>query len=190
MAVKQKPLHQAWQSFDRARRCYADFVRTEREFHIALEHWEDFLGHSVRCANKLRAAFPKGHHLLRDMKNVQDAEPTVTYLFQARHANEHTLAEIAQPSPGFLAINSTDGDLVVERLTIGPDLLNAVASKNARFTVQHPGIELLPITNRGDLYHPPEEQSGPLAERIHAQDAGMTLIAFLHSFLERAARAD
>lgn len=184
--MKKSLLHKAWLAFGRAQKSYAAFVNAEANFDEAVEHWEDFLSHSQRCCTKIEKALPKGHHVTSYMKKQRKADATLEYLFQARHANEHSLADLGRQSPGFVQINS--GKEVSSLTTLSPTDGTIVpsAGKHEKIVAQPPGLELIDVTNRGVTYPAPHRIENGVSIREHPQSAGMKLIAFLHTSLLRA----
>ncbi|WGI26589.1 hypothetical protein QEN58_05895 [Halomonas alkaliantarctica] len=124
------------------------------------KHWRGFLHHLERVWNKSQAHF-KNHPAWNGWKGQYDRtrrqDPLLSYLINARGADEHTVAEITYRVPGNTTISNNSGRPIT--ITKGDFTGRGTARYEADGELDikfNPGrTKLLPVYNRGVEYRPP-----------------------------------
>jgi hypothetical protein len=147
-------------------RALVEDMRRARSLEELEGFWKRYLQHLDRVWNKAEAHYSKspkwsGWHGKYAKARKQDQ--LLKYLMQSRNSDEHSIDEITEKMPGFMAINGTGpgNRLHIERMVIAggrmtefkastPFLIKQAASK----------VRLLPVENRGVIYSPPREHLG------------------------------
>jgi hypothetical protein len=135
------------------------------------ECWIKVLHSVERCWNKVRAAMKdntkwQGWTERGRIEGLRTDDPLLSYLRNARGADEHGLADITVKKPGGLGINPAGrGPFYVDRLVIQNGRITELKSpQSARITVRPATIALSPVVNRKVTYAVPTMHEGsPLA---------------------------
>lgn len=128
------------------------------------ENWKEFLRRIERCWNKAHAHYgksPKWNGWNGPIDKLRRTDQLLSYLVNARGAEEHTVNEITTRHPGGIGINPAEGDsLYIERLEMsgGTLSINSPQKLNIAFTQARMG--LVPVTNRGRTYATPTSHLG------------------------------
>lgn len=93
------------------------------------------------------------------LKASRKSTPLLSYLHQARHADEHGLERITAEEHGHVGIGVGGGHIHIERLEIRNGVITQLAgSQNGgplQVKVTPPHLMLNRVENRGAIYHPP-----------------------------------
>jgi hypothetical protein len=119
--------------------------------------WVDLLTHLERCWNKVRAARQTDSRLngwtgIRRIEALRRQDPLLSYLVNARGANEHGIEDIAKEIPGQIQVLVFGGAAV---MSSGGAVLTTASGEQCK---------LVPVINRGSTYAVPTTHLGsPLA---------------------------
>lgn len=155
------------------------------------EHWHEFLGRLERIWSKSESHYkrsPKWDGWKGAFVKLRREDPLLSYLCNARGAEEHTVADITALEAGKLTVSpGPTGVLHVKRMLIdkgrlvhfegGPDPVIKITPSAAR---------LLPITNRGRTYQPPTKHLGQDIDPAAVVAVGELAAYFYEQFLDKA----
>ncbi|MGP6426354.1 hypothetical protein [Pseudomonas pharyngis] len=129
------------------------------------EAWKSYLSRLERCFNKAQAHFkksPKWDSWWGNYKRLRNDDELLSYLINARGAEEHSVEQIVEKHPGNVVINAADGDSVfIKEMNIdgfGRLSINSPQDLSVVFTPAK--MALLPIKNRGRNYPVPKLHLG------------------------------
>lgn len=159
------------------------------------ECWIKVLHSVERCWNKVRAAMKhntkwNGWTERGRIEGMRTKDPLLSYLHQARDADEHGLADITVKKPGGLGINPAGpGPTHLDRLVIRNGRLTEMkASQPMRITLIPATIALSPVVNRNVTYEVPTMHEGePLGgtDPITVATAGIAFYARTLDLIEK-----
>ena len=154
------------------------------------EHWKEFLGRIERVWNKAFSHFgksPKWNGWKGKTEGLRRTDPLLSYLINARGADEHTVNEIVGREPGGIGINPAEGNsLYIEHMEINNGQIRIQSPQRIRVDFIPARTTLLPVANRGRTYHVPTTHLGkPIDPRnvISVAEAGAQ---FYQEFLSGA----
>lgn len=128
------------------------------------EQWKEFLRRLERVWNKANAHFgksPKWNGWQGKYDNLRRSDPLLSYLVNARGAEEHTVNEIVGREPGGIGINSAEGNsLYIERMEINNGVLSVRSPQKLRIEFFPARMTLHPVVNRGRTYALPTSHLG------------------------------
>jgi hypothetical protein len=120
--------------------------------------WMDFLTHLERCWNKVLAARQTDSRLkgwtggIGRVERLRRQDPLLSYLVNARGANEHGIQDIANEIPGQIQMLMFGGAAI---MSSGGAVLTTASGEQCK---------LVPVINRGSTYAVPTTHLGsPLA---------------------------
>jgi hypothetical protein len=118
--------------------------------------WMDFITHLERCWNKVLASRRTDSSLngwtgIARIEDLRRKDPLLSYLVNARGANEHGIEDIAREIPGQIQMLVFGGAVMAS----GGAVLTTASGEQCK---------LVPVTNRGSTYAVPTTHLGnPLA---------------------------
>lgn len=128
------------------------------------EHWKEFLRRIERVWNKASFYFgksPKWNGWKGKTEALRRTDPLLSYLINARGADEHTVNEIVGRDPGGIGINPAEGNsLYIEHMEISNGHIRIRSPQRIRVDFIPARTALLPITNRGRTYPVPTTHLG------------------------------
>ena len=154
------------------------------------EHWKHFLRRLERVWSKVRAHYgrsPKFGNWSASFEEARRKDPLLSYLCNARGAEEHTVTEITDREPGSIAIGladgvgvQPDGSVLVKdlRISFGPDDLHVQSAQPLKFAFRAARIRMAAVTNRGRLYPVPAAHNGHQLDPNDLLDVANTALAF------------
>jgi hypothetical protein len=124
------------------------------------EHWKDYLRRLERVWNKSVSHFgksPKWNGWQGPFLKLRKHDPLLSYLINARGADEHTIADITKKKPGTLRVDlGVSRSVHIKKLEIVNDrIFHLETDSPDAVSFEVPGVELLPITNRNVLHDVP-----------------------------------
>ena len=132
-----------------------------REFE---EHWKEFLHRVERSWNKARAHYgksPKWSGWQSSHERARRTDQLLSYLENARGAEEHTVNEIVEHRPGGIGINAAEGNsLYLERLEVNNGKVSVWSPQRLKIEFLPTKMALAPIVNRGKTFAPPSRHLG------------------------------
>jgi len=163
-------------------------MRAATDVRVVRDHWIQFLHAIERVWSKSAAHYgksPKWSNWHKAYLDQRRADPLLSYLVNARGAEEHTVEEVANPKPGSILIRgNSSGAAYVERLRIEQGrVVEYRGDQPLEMSPAH--VELRTVVNRGKSYPPPTSHLGaPLAQDVHA--CASAALAYYSGFLRVA----
>lgn len=154
------------------------------------EHWKEFLRRLERVWYKATNHFsrsPKWNGWKGKYEQARKKDPLLSYLKNARGADEHTVGEISEREPGGIGINPAEGNsLYIEKMTINRGVINIQSPQKIRIAFIPAKMKLLPVTNSGRIYKVPTEHFGAKINPKNVIEIAEIAIEFYSKFLEEA----
>ncbi|MFI4928842.1 MAG: hypothetical protein ACHP83_01290 [Burkholderiales bacterium] len=147
-------------------------MRTSQSLVDFDEHWKQFLHRIERVWNKIQAHFgrsPKWGNWVARFEKERRQDPLLSYLCNARGAEEHTTAEVTGREPAGVGIAladgvgvQPDGSVHIEDLTISTTAgrIEVQSAQPLKITFHPERVRMEPVTNRGRLYPMPTAHLG------------------------------
>ena len=145
-------------------RAAIDAMRAAKSLEEYEEGWKEFLGRIERVWTKAANHFgksPKWNGWKGGFEPLRRSDQLLSYLVNARGADEHTVADIVGRQPGGIGINAAEGNsLYIERMEINGGKISIKSPQKIRVDFIPERTTLLPILNRGRTYPVPTEHLG------------------------------
>lgn len=173
---------------------YIEKMKVAQTLEAYEEHWKEFLHCLERLWNKTinhlnRSPKFQGWAERGKTENLRRKDPLLSYLVNARGADEHTIADITQKEPGGIGINPAEGNsLLIHKLEVNNGRISIEADRPVRIDFIPGKVKLLAVTNRGKVYQPPSQH---LSQPINSEqpiDIARLGIKFYRDFIEKAER--
>jgi hypothetical protein len=133
--------------------------------------WVKFIQDLERCWNKVRAEMGsntkwQGWPARGRIEELRRTDPLLSYLRNARGAEEHGIANITAQQRGSWAVRSLTRNVHIERLEVKNGQITEMKTKSpVELLVMPAQLNLLPVVNRGVTYPVPTTHQGkPLAD--------------------------
>lgn len=152
------PLEKPYYELEQAK-SYLDKMRASKSLEDFEENWKHYLIRLERVWYKFLAVNQKhpkwdgwgGKHI-----NVKKKDPLLSYLKQARGADEHNVTEITESTPGSTAINPAQGNVLkINYLSINNGKILVDSDQPLKITFTPAKMRLLPVTNQSTLFPVP-----------------------------------
>lgn len=154
------------------------------------EHWKEFLGRLERVWNKAFSRFgksPKWNGWKGKAEGLRKTDPLLSYLVNARGAEEHTVNEIVGREPGRIGINAAEGNsLYIERMEINDGNIFIQSPQRIRVDFIPARTTLLSVTNRGRTYPVPTTHLGAAINPNNVISIAEAGAQFYEGFLAQA----
>lgn len=156
------------------------------------EAWKKYLFRLERCFNKGQAHFkknPKWDAWWGTYKRARSTDQLLSYLKNARGAEEHSIEEIVERIPDSATINPANGrSLFINHLSTDAfGRINSISSPQPLSIVFHPArVTLLPVVNRGVKYPIPTIHLGEEVDPSDVSAIAKKGHAFYSGFLSAA----
>ncbi len=135
--------------------------KTLNEFEDA---WKEFLGRLERVWNKGVSQFsksPKWNGWKGQFEGLRKTDPLLSYLVNARGADEHTVNEIVGREPSSIGIYPAEGNsLYIDHMEINNGNILIESPQKIRVDFLPAKTTLLPIKNRSRVYPVPTSHLG------------------------------
>lgn len=192
--LAQQGIEKARSQLAEARRELHD-LKVSLKFEIMHTHWHQFLIKANAVQNtleKVAKLTPAGGYWWRTFKLERKADPLLNYMFQARHAAEHGLADLLAPGPnprglrkapdcGYIwtSDHSAHGAFAVDLNERG---------ESFRRRVSPPDAKLLPVYNDkwNQTFDPPTQHFGRPLRKLTPLMAGELWLAHITSLVDDA----
>lgn len=152
--------------------------------------WKEFLGRLERVWTKGINHFsksPKWNGWKGKFEPLRRSDSLLSYLVNARGADEHTVNEIVGREPGGIGINPAEGNcLYIERMTISNGNIFIKSPQKIRVDFLPAKTTLLPVTNRGRTYPVPTEHFGSPIDPTNVIAVAEAGAQFYERFLAQA----
>ena len=165
---------------------------TARDVNSLEASWVNVLRYLERFWNKANAemkrhpkwqGWPERGHIERERKK----DPLLSYVHNARGAEEHGIAEIADKKLGSLGINPAFGNsLYIEKLTIRQGQISELQSPQPiRIDVTPATFTLRPVENRGAIYPVPSTHAGKALAGVDPLSIATAAVTYYANVLSR-----
>lgn len=154
------------------------------------EHWKDFLSKLERVWHKAYNHFsrsPKWNGWKGKYEQARKKDPLLSYLVNARHADEHTVSDITGRETGGIGINPAEGKgLYIEKMEIRNGVINIKSPQNLAICFIPDKVKLLPVTNYGRVYEVPTSHLGTPIDPSNVVAVAEVAASYYAKFLEEA----
>lgn len=154
------------------------------------ENWKEFLRRLERCWSKAQAHYgksPKWGGWQGRIDKLRRVDPLLSYLVNARGAEEHTVNEITERHPGGIGINAAEGNsLYVERMEMNNGVISIKSPQKLRIDFIPDRVGLAPVTNRGRTYATPTSHLGNAVAPNDVQALAQMALDFYEQVLRDA----
>ena len=156
------------------------------------EAWIDFLHNLERIWNKTvshlkRSPKYQGWTLRGKAETLRRKDPLLSYLINARGAEEHTIADITGREPGGIVINPAEGTaLTIKEMTIDDGKISINADNPIKIEFIPSKMKLLPVINRGRKYDLPTSHLGESIDDKNPIEIARLAIKFYEGYIEEA----
>ena len=162
------------------------------------EHWKHYLHRVERTWNKTKAHFgksPKWGNWAAKYEKERTQDPLLSYLCNARGADEHTTTEVTSQHPGGIGIGladgvgvQPDGSIFIEKLTINtsPGKLEITSAQPLKLTFHAAQVRMEPVVNRGRHYQVPTAHAGAAIDSNDLPAVAELAITYYESAVSRA----
>jgi hypothetical protein len=171
-------------------RAAIETMRNAKTFDQFEECWKEFLGRLERVWNKGFNHFgksPKWNGWKGKFEGLRKTDPLLSYLINARGADEHTINEIVGREPGGIGINPAEGNnLYIEHMEINNGNIFIKSPQKIKIDFFPARTTLLPVTNRGRTYPVPTTHLGNAVDPINVIAVAEAGAQFYEHFLSQA----
>lgn len=154
------------------------------------EHWKEFLRRIERVWNKASSHYgksPRWNGWKGKTEKLRKTDPLLSYLINARGADEHTVNEIVGRESGGIGINPAEGQgLYIDFMAISRDEIRIRSPQQIRVDFIPIRIMLLPVKNRGREYPIPTTHLGKPIDPRNVISVAETGAKFYQEFLFEA----
>ncbi|MCX7140509.1 MAG: hypothetical protein NT123_05280 [Proteobacteria bacterium] len=142
-------------------------MQSARDLNEYEKSWVDFLHYLDRAWNKLEKYARAGGSVQKHFSEVnrwRKEDELLRYLVQARNSDEHSIQEIVGKQAGCLTITGgIDGGTIYRGMFEGSGRVgNLLHEGNLEIKFHPERLEVIPVSNRGVTYPPPESHLGSL----------------------------
>ena len=162
--MEQRSFLQAKEEF-RKSLAKLEMMKKSTDIHQLSDIWSEFLTSVSRVFNKLKNATrigaSKGWY--DNIENMRKKDELLSYIRHARNCDEHGLDPITNKQRGSIGMGAKDGGaLYLDNLSITKDgiTIGEKAAKNIQLTFYPAQVLLIPVKDKGRLYHPPTNHLG------------------------------
>jgi hypothetical protein len=186
-----KPLQKVREELKKARAALEEMRKTHDLISYE-EEWKLFLIRLERVWNKLcnhLSTSPKYKNwpIIDHAKQLRKNDPLLSYLENARGADEHTIEEITERQPGGIGINAAIGnELHIEHMTVKNGNIFIKSKQPIRIDFIPGKIKLKPIIKRGVTYNPPKTHLGNPIKSIEPIDVAEAGLNYYEDLIEEA----
>jgi hypothetical protein len=186
-----QPIDKPWEQLRKAE-SYIEKMTTASSLGEYEEYWKEFLHNLERSWNKLTS------HLKRSPKyqgwvergkteKLRRQDQLLSYLVNARGAEEHSVADISKQQPGGIGINPAFGNsLHINKLEINNGQIHIDSDQPIRIDFIPGKVELLSVENRGRTYDIPSQHIGNDIKTNDPVEIAKLGAAFYRAYFEKA----
>lgn len=171
-------------------RAAVDAMRSSKSLDEFEENWKEFLRRLERAWNKACAHFgksPKWNGWKGKHEALRKSDPLLSYLINARGADEHTVNEIVERKPGGIGINPAEGNtLYIERMEINRGNISIKSPQRLKIEFLPAKTLLLPVVNRGRTYAVPTSHLGKAVDPTNVISVAERGVEFYERLLSEA----
>lgn len=186
-----QPIDKPWEQLRKAE-SYIEKMTTASSLGEYEEYWKEFLHNLERSWNKLTS------HLKRSPKyqgwvergkteKLRRQDQLLSYLVNARGAEEHSVADISKQQPGGIGINPAFGNsLHINKLEINNGQINIDSNQPIRIDFIPGKVVLMSVENRGRTYDIPSQHLGNDIKTNDPVEIAKLGVAFYKTYFEKA----
>jgi hypothetical protein len=186
-----KPINKPLEQLEKA----ASFIHAMKISKTLTEYeasWIDFLHNLERAWNKLSS------HLSRSPKyqgwsergrvmQLRKKDPLLSYLVNARGADEHSIHDITQLKQGGIGINPASGNsLHINKLSINNNRISIDSDQPIKIDFIPGEVKLLPVVNRGRTYQVPSVHLDNSIMHVNPVNIAELGISFYRDYFTKA----
>jgi ribosomal protein S15P/S13E len=156
------------------------------------EHWKDYLHNLERSWNKLTSHLKKspkfqGWNRRGQVEKLRKKDNLLSYLVNARGADEHSIEDITARESGGIGINPAEGNsLTLKNLTINGNDISFESEQAVRVDFIPGKIRLLPVSNRGRAYEVPSKHLSRVLKSSDPVEIAEIAVKFYTEFFKEA----
>lgn len=162
-------------------------MRNAKSLNEFEECWKSFLHRLERVWNKASHHYgksPKWNGWKGKYEQLRQRDPLLSYLVNARGAEEHTVNEIVSRDGGGIGINPAKGNsLYIEEMTINNGTISIKSPQQLRIDFISAKTKLLPVVNRGRTYPVPTTHLGRQIDPANVVEVAEAGAKFYEKFL-------
>ncbi|MPW35841.1 hypothetical protein [Vibrio sp. B1Z05] len=186
-----QPIDKPWEQLQKAE-SYIEKMSSAENLEDYEDHWKDFLHNLERAWNKLVS------HLKRTPKyegwvergrteKLRRQDQLLSYLVNARGAEEHSIADITSKESGGIGINPAIGNsLHINKLEMKDGQIHIDSDQPLKIEFFPGKVTLLPIENRGRSYGVPTSHLGRGIEGSNPVELAKHGVEFYRSYFKKA----
>ena len=169
-------------------------LRSAQTYEALETAWTGFLRHLERSYNKAQAQLKRsskfqGWPTRGRVDALRSKDPLLSYLRNARGADEHGIEPIASGKPGGIGIGPAEGSsLYIRSMSVDRGRVTIDSPNKIRVTVIPAEFVLAPVLNRGVKYEVPRSHLGADLPSSDPVTLGQQGLKFYRDFLEDAER--
>ena len=167
-----------------------DSMRDAETLNEFEEGWKEFLRRIERTWNKMQSHYgksPKWTGWQSKYESLRKKDQLLSYLVNARGAEEHTVDAVVSTNPGGITIDPAEGNFMhIESLSLNNGVLKVKSPQKLKIDFILAAIELLPVVNRGRRYEVPKEHLGQAINPQDVSSVAKAAFAFYESALADA----
>jgi hypothetical protein len=156
------------------------------------ESWKDYLQNLERAWNKLVSHLNKspkyqGWVERGRTEKLRRTDQLLSYLVNARGAEEHSVTDITKQQSGRIGINPANGtSMHIKRLEVNNGHILVDSDQPIKFDFTPGKVELLPVVNRGRTYQIPTTHLGSKITITEPTKLAKQGIDFYRTYFEKA----
>ena len=186
-----QPIDKPWGQLTKAE-SYIEKMIAASSLNEYEEYWKEYLHNLERSWNKLTS------HLKRSPKyqgwvergkteKLRRQDQLLSYLINARGAEEHSVADISKQQSGGIGINPAFGNsLHINKLEVNNGQIHIDSDQPIRVDFIPGKVVLLNVENRGRTYEVPSQHLGNHLESNDPVEIAKLGVAFYRAYFEKA----
>lgn len=186
-----QPLDKPWEQLKRAE-SYIDKMANSSSLDEYEEYWKEFLHNLERSWNKVTSHLNKspkyqGWVERGRTEKLRRQDQLLSYLVNARGAEEHSVSDISRQQPGGIGINPAFGtSLHIKKLEIINGQIHIDSDQPIRVDFIPGKVDLLKVENRGRAYDVPTNHLGTQLPTNDPLEIAKLGIAFYKDYFQKA----
>lgn len=157
-------------------------MKSARNLKSLSQLWSEFLTENQRFYTRMVIACKTGPASAwwGAIMKERNADPLLQYLHQARHADEHGIADITEVRPGGIGLTFKPGT-VIKRLHMGNAgiAMDRESASNVKVEFFPTDLDLVTVVNRGVSYAPPTQHLGSPIQKVNPISVASLAIEYL-----------
>ena len=153
------------------------------------DHWKEYLGRLERVWFKAFAHYkksPKWQGWQARFEKERKDDPLLSYLRNARGADEHTVSDIVEHQQSHIAIVPGEQGGTIRNLRISGGVATAETTGTSGVVFNPARIKLLPVVNRGVTFDVPGKHQGNTLDPENVVSVAEVGLQYYEKFLNEA----